>query len=152
MAHSSITAQPLPVSADAPIYGASPRTAFLRGWQRYAVFAGRASRSEYWWWTLIAVIVSTALEVVHFALAGDMSAYWSDSAGLSAGGLPSNLWSLAILIPSLAVGSRRLHDTNRSGWWLLIGLVPLVGWVILIVLLAAPTEHTGRRSAAVASR
>ena len=121
----------------------------MRGWQKYAVFAGRASRSEYWWWTLLVVIISIAFEIVDFAIAGDLAAYWNETF-FSAGALPSMLWSLATLIPSLSVGVRRLHDTNRSGWWLLIGIIPLVGWVILIVLLAA--APAGRRSLASSSR
>jgi len=152
MAHSAMTAPRISAAADGPIYGANPQTAFIRGWKKYAVFSGRASRSEYWWWTLIAILVSLALEVVHYALAGGSAAYLNDTAFLSTGTLPATLWALAILIPSLAVGARRLHDTYRSGWWLLIGLVPLVGWVILVVLLAAATVPAGRRSVAASSR
>ena len=78
-------------------------------------------------------------------MAGDAAAYWNNQAMFSAVARPTTLWSLAILIPSLSVGVRRLHDTNRSGWWLLIGVIPLVGWVILIVWLAAASDPAGAR-------
>ncbi|WP_027467485.1 DUF805 domain-containing protein [Deefgea rivuli] len=79
---------------------------------KYADFKGRAIRSEYWWFALFTFLVSIALGM------------FSEVA--------SGLFSLATLLPSLAVGARRLHDTNRSGWWQLIGLVPVIGWIVLI--------------------
>jgi uncharacterized membrane protein YhaH (DUF805 family) len=85
---------------------------------KYADFNGRATRSEYWWFALFVVLVSLVLS--HF------------SATLSA------LFTLATLLPSFAAAARRLHDTNRSGWWQLIGLLPLIGWIILVVFLAQP--------------
>lgn len=104
--------------------------------RRYAVFDGRAHRTEFWMFVLWSAVVSLALTVLDLALGlyGDY------------GGPISGVYSLAILIPSLAVGSRRLHDIGRSGWWQLIGLIPLVGLVILIVWWARrgdpqPNEH-----------
>ena len=88
---------------------------------KYADFDGRATRSEYWWFALFIVLVSAATSLVSHTL--------------------SALFSLAILLPSLAAATRRLHDTNRSGWWQLVGLVPVVGLIILIVFLAQ--EHRG---------
>lgn len=89
---------------------------------KYVDFTGRAPRSELWWFVLFTFLVSIALSMV-------------DAALLGSGGMPmfSSLWSLAVLLPSLAVGARRLHDTDRSGWWLLIGLIPLIGFIVLIV-------------------
>lgn len=90
---------------------------------QYATFRGRARRPEFWWFML-------------FGLLGGLAAGLADLAlfGLAAEISPiNNLFSLALLIPSLAVGSRRLHDTGRSGWWQLIHLVPLVGQIVLIV-------------------
>ena len=86
--------------------------------KKYAVFEGRARREEFWMFTLVNFIVTIVLNVV-----------------LSMIGLPilAVIYSLAVLVPSLAVGARRLHDTNRSGWLLLIGLIPLVGIIVLIV-------------------
>lgn len=84
----------------------------------YANFSGRDARPEYWWFILANAIIATALNIV----------------GLD---MISSLWSLAMLIPSLAAGTRRLHDTGRSGWWHLIALIPLVGFIILLVWLAS---------------
>jgi uncharacterized membrane protein YhaH (DUF805 family) len=96
--------------------------------RQYAVFTGRARRTEYWMFTLFSVIIALVLAVLDYAL------------GLSfmpgGTGLLGLLYSLAVLLPSLGVSIRRLHDTGRSGWWLLIALVPLVGGIVLIVFLA----------------
>jgi uncharacterized membrane protein YhaH (DUF805 family) len=83
--------------------------------QKYADFNGRAKRPEYWWFELFAFLTSLVLGAV--------------SEGMSIA------FSLAILIPSLAVGSRRLHDTNRSGWFQLLWFVPVLGWIALIYFL-----------------
>ena len=89
--------------------------------KKYAEFTGRARRTEFWMFLLISVGVSVVLRIV----------------GMIAGGhILSTLYGLAVLVPSLAVGARRLHDTNRSGWWQLIALVPIVGWIVLIVFFA----------------
>ncbi|RQP26024.1 DUF805 domain-containing protein [Piscinibacter terrae] len=89
--------------------------------QRYADFQGRASRAEYWWWVLFLFLVSSALAIVHEKLC--------------------DLFWLAVLVPTVAVTTRRLHDTNRSGWWQLIELVPLVGFILMIVwLVEKPAE------------
>ena len=94
--------------------------------QKYADFSGRARRAEYWWYTLFSTLVSIALTVVDTTVLG--------SGGAAGGiGVLSGLWSLALLIPSLAVSVRRLHDKDKSGWWLLIGLVPIVGAIVLLV-------------------
>lgn len=94
---------------------------------RYIQFSGRARRSEYWYWVLFVVLVSIGLSVVDGFIFGFGE---SDLAVLGP------LFSLATFLPSLAVGFRRMHDTGRSAWWLLIGLIPLVGAIILIVWLA----------------
>ena len=87
-------------------------------WKKYAVFHGRARRAEYWMFVLFSIIASIILsiigEIIHTTLLG-------------------NLYTLAVIIPSLAVGARRLHDIGKSGWWLLIGLIPIIGWIILIM-------------------
>ena len=84
--------------------------------KKYATFEGTASRSEYWWFALFLVVASMVLNMV------------SDSLSL--------VFSLATIVPSIAAATRRLHDTDRSGWWQLIWFVPIVGWIILIVFLA----------------
>lgn len=83
---------------------------------KYADFSGRATRSEYWWFILFYFLGSAACSLVSQTLGG--------------------LFSLAVLLPSLAAGARRLHDTNRSGLWLLIGFLPVIGMIVLIVFLA----------------
>ncbi len=90
--------------------------------KKYAVFEGRARRKEYWMFVLISFLISLVLAVLE------------SSADI--GDMLTNIYSLAILVPTLAVGVRRLHDVGKSGWWLLIGLIPLIGLIILIVLFA----------------
>ena len=95
---------------------------------RYAQFTGRASRAEYWWFFLASLIVTVVLNALGRA-----------SSILVVVGF---VYSLAVLVPSIAVAVRRLHDTGRSGWWVLIALVPLVGFIVLIVFLAMD-GHSG---------
>jgi uncharacterized membrane protein YhaH (DUF805 family) len=97
---------------------------------KYADFSGRARRSEYWYFWLFLVLADVVVSVVAGAIHLSFLSY---------------LVSLALIVPSLAVGVRRLHDTGKSGWWLLIALVPLVGVIILIVFLATDTSPAGDR-------
>ena len=90
-------------------FAESIRTCF----NKYADFSGCASRPEYWWWVLFNVVVNTVLYRTSLPL--------------------DSVYSLATFLPSIAVSARRLHDTNRSGWWQLLTLVPLVGWIVLII-------------------
>ncbi len=98
---------------------------FVEALKKYAVFSGRSRRKEYWYFVLFVVIVSIVLSLID-SLSGT---YHSESGT----GLLSGIFSLAILIPSIAVSVRRLHDIDRTGWWVLIGLVPLIGWIVLLV-------------------
>lgn len=98
---------------------------FVGALKKYAVFEGRARRREYWFFVLFAVLIHIVLNVVD-----RMLGLYSAANGI---GILGGIFGLAILIPSLAVGARRLHDTGRSGWWLLIGLIPLIGAIVLIV-------------------
>lgn len=90
--------------------------------RKYAVFEGRASRSEYWYFTLMNVIIGFVLGLIGSILTLE-----------EVTGALSVIYMLAVIIPSLAVSIRRLHDTDRSGWWLLIGLIPLIGPIVLLV-------------------
>jgi uncharacterized membrane protein YhaH (DUF805 family) len=90
---------------------------------KYVDFTGRARRSEYWWFVLFNVAVSIVASIID-AIIGTRSGNF---------GLIEGLAGLALLLPGLAVGARRLHDTSRSGWWLLIGLIPCIGTIVLIV-------------------
>jgi uncharacterized membrane protein YhaH (DUF805 family) len=85
---------------------------------QYATFSGRARRSEYWWFYLAYVIASVAASIIDGIL------------GVMVLGV---ILALGLLIPSLAVSVRRLHDIGKSGWWLLIGLIPLVGVIVLLI-------------------
>ena len=91
---------------------------YLGCWKKYAEFSGRARRQEYWMFFLFNFLAGVALGIVDVVLGT---------------GALSGLYNLAIIIPSLAVGARRLHDTDRSGWWQLIALIPLIGAIILLV-------------------
>jgi uncharacterized membrane protein YhaH (DUF805 family) len=94
--------------------------------KKYVVFDGRAGRPEFWWFQLGNVIAYAVLAIVGRVVLG--SAGGTDLAGL---------YALAVLLPGIAVGIRRMHDTDRSGWWVLIGIIPIVGWIIYIVLCAS---------------
>lgn len=107
---------------------------------KYAIFSGRASRSEFWWWVLFTLIVIAATRLIDGAIVGPMLGF--DSFQSEAGQPLSLLVSLALLLPSIAVAARRLHDIGRSGWWLLIGLVPLIGWLVLIYFYIQPSDET----------
>ncbi len=86
--------------------------------KKYVVFSGRATRKEYWMFFLFNVIVSIVLSLVDTFLGTH---------------IVIQIYTLAILLPSLTVLSRRLHDTGRSAWWILIGLVPFIGGFVLII-------------------
>ena len=92
--------------------------------QKYVDFSGRARRSEYWWFAVFALLVSIVADLIDVML-GTMSD--------TNVGVVGAIAALALLLPSLAVAIRRLHDTSRTGWWILIGLIPIVGWIVLIV-------------------
>lgn len=92
--------------------------------KRYADFNGRARRKEYWLFVLFHILICLVLGVVDGVLGLDNKNSIISLAGL---------YSLAIFIPSIAVAVRRLHDTNRSGWWLLLSLIPCVGGIVLLI-------------------
>ncbi len=85
---------------------------------KYIDFSGRASRSEYWWFTLFSVAVNIVTSLLD-GMMGTTPAF-------------NGLFTIAVLLPSLAVTVRRLHDTDRSAWWILLILVPIIGWLILL--------------------
>ena len=102
-------------------------TWYLEALKKYAVFNGRARRKEYWYFLLFNIIISIVLAVID-AVIGT----FSTEVGI---GLLGGIFGLALLIPSIAVGVRRLHDTDRSGWWWLLYLIPLIGGIVLLVFL-----------------
>lgn len=98
---------------------------YLKVLKNYAVFSGRARRKEYWFFVLFNIIVSFILVFVD-----GLTGMFNAETGF---GILSGIYTLAIIIPSIAVGVRRLHDIGRSGWWFLIALVPILGGIILLV-------------------
>jgi uncharacterized membrane protein YhaH (DUF805 family) len=105
--------------------------------KKYAVFSGRARRKEYWMFFLFNVIFLIVALILDNVL--------GTTIGNAGYGLFYFLYALAILLPSLAVGVRRLHDTGRSGWWFFIGLIPIIGGIWLLVLFCiegTPGENT----------
>ncbi len=88
--------------------------------KKYADFNGRASRAEFWWWILFTFICSAVLTPVSEYVAG--------------------LFQLVVLVPTLAVSWRRLHDIGRAGGFFFIGLIPLVGWIFVLIWYATPTQ------------
>lgn len=110
---------------------------------KYATFSGRAARSEFWWFMLFIFVAQIVLGYVDRAVFGpgevvNMASGMQDGMGMDFSFVYqpqpiTGLFMLAMLLPNLAVGARRLHDTGRSGWWLLIGLIPLIGIIVLLV-------------------
>ena len=99
---------------------------YLGCWQKFAEFNGRARRQEYWMFALFNFLAGILLGVVDGVL------------GTS--GMLGFIYNLAVLIPSLAVTARRLHDTDRSGWMMLIALIPLVGAIVLLVFMCLDSK------------
>lgn len=98
---------------------------YLAPWKKYADFSGRAQRAEYWVFELGNLLISVVLMFVGAAMSGGNENYAI---------IPYGLFLLANIIPNIAVTVRRMHDTTRSGWWLLISLIPLVGPIWFFVL------------------
>lgn len=94
---------------------------------KYKDFTGRASRSEFWWFALFTMIVNFVASLLDQAIIGI--------------GLLDTLAALALLLPSLAVGARRLHDIDKSGWFMLLALIPVVGWIVLIYFNVQPSQQ-----------
>lgn len=107
--------------------------------KRYTQFSGRASRSEYWWFQFFMMMFTIPLNVLGF-IAGYIN---STSLALVSSGLMLVVWP-ALALPLIAVTIRRLHDTDRSGWWLLLGLVPIAGLAVLVFMLLPSTPGDNR--------
>ncbi|HLM61496.1 MAG TPA: DUF805 domain-containing protein [Pyrinomonadaceae bacterium] len=108
---------------------------YLQALKKYADFSGRARRKEYWYFVLFNVLISIVLAFADAAIG--IKTADGDNLGLIGG-----LYSLAVLIPGIAVTVRRLHDTGRSGWYVLLGLIPCIGGIILLVF-AVEEGHQG---------
>ena len=88
------------------------------GFDNYVTFSGRASRPAYWWWFLFAILAAIVANIIDAAIGAPVV---------------SIIVALGLFLPGLAVAIRRLHDTDRSGWWILIGLIPIIGFIILLI-------------------
>jgi uncharacterized membrane protein YhaH (DUF805 family) len=112
---------------------------FTEGFKKYATFSGRATRSEYWYFTLISMIIGIILIIVDL-----MIGTYNEDTEI---GLISTIFSLALFIPSLAILVRRLHDTNRTGWWFFILLIPIIGFIVLLVFLCIDSKEDNKYGA-----
>jgi len=99
-------------------------------WRNYVNFKGRARRSEYWFVVLFLFITNLGAAIVDLGVFIDDIDGFLATSGFGPVGI---LWTLATLLPSLALLVRRLHDTDRSAWWILIGLIPFAGAIVLFV-------------------
>lgn len=137
----------------APYYGAPFTAAVQRVFKKYATFTGRASRAEYWWWALVSAIVGIVLNIITSAgMVSSTSSYGGYSYSAPTPGPVSifgyillAIWFLAVIVPSLAVTVRRLHDVNMSGWMILLGLIPFVGGIIVLVFTLLGPKPEGQR-------
>ena len=99
-------------------------------WSNYATFKGRARRSEYWFIQLFLIITNVAVGAIDLVLMnGDVDRFIANGGG----GIVGLVWILVTIVPALAVLVRRLHDTGKSGWWVLMGFVPFAGAIVLFV-------------------
>ena len=110
-------------------------------WSNYATFKGRARRSEYWFIQLFLIITNVAVGAIDLVLMnGDVDRFIANGGG----GIVGLVWILVTIVPALAVLVRRLHDTGKSGWWVLMGFVPFAGAIVLFVftvLDSTPAEN-----------
>ena len=115
----------VPIAPPVPAASVAPAPDFMDAvrscFSKYATFSGRATRPEYWYFVLFNWLVSVVLAVIDTQILG--------FDGSPLGGI----YSLAVLLPSIAVLVRRLHDADRTGWWALLYLVPVIGWIVLII-------------------
>jgi len=145
-----MTSTTAPVPLTAPLFGATFSEAVSRFFKKYATFTGRASRSEFWFAYLAVFGVTAVLYIVMIiATAASLGVDEYGVATAGAGGMIVApflfIWGAGVTIPQLAVTWRRLHDINRSGAFFFLGLIPMVGGIILLVLLAQPSDPAGAR-------
>ena len=100
------------------------------GFDHYAKFDGRASRPAFWWWFLFTILVAIALQIMDGIIFNESML------------LTIVVW-LGLILPNLSVSIRRLHDTDRSGWWVLIGFVPIIGFIVLLVFYLQKSDPGG---------
>jgi uncharacterized membrane protein YhaH (DUF805 family) len=101
---------------------------YFRVLKKYAVFSGRARRREYWWFFLFNLIIGVGIAVIESSATGNNYS------------VLASLYQLAVFLPAIGVSIRRLHDTGRSGWSLLVGLIPLVGPIVLLIFMLSDSQ------------
>jgi uncharacterized membrane protein YhaH (DUF805 family) len=136
-----------PPPLELPLHGASWAEVMRRFFLKYATFRGRASRSEFWWWVLTAFVASNALDVLSGLATG-----WRDPMDIAGRFAVVDIWSgieavlqLAVFIPSLAVSWRRLHDVDRTGAWIFITFIPILGLIVYVIMTAGRSRPSGAR-------
>ena len=111
--------------------------------KKYAMFDGRSRRREFWMFVLFNFLISIGLSIVESVtglnITKNMGTFTYET------GVLTSLYSLAVLVPSIAVTVRRLHDTNHSGWWWFMWLIPVVGWIVLLVFLCRDSDAGDNR-------
>ena len=120
------------------------RIAIIKCFMLYFVFKGRAKRAEFWWFFLFLMILGVMTSIIDSTLGtqivtNDMGTITEVDDQKT--GIFSTVVQLITFIPGLAVGARRLHDTNRSGWWQLLWIVILIGWIPLLIFFASPSKN-----------
>ena len=105
---------------------------YLEVLRKYATFDGRARRKEYWYFILFNAIAQFILTIID-----SVTGSFSPETGI---GLLAGIYTLAVLIPGIAVSVRRLHDTERSGWWLLVALIPIIGAIVLFIFMVLDSQ------------
>ncbi len=116
-------------------YSEPSKTSFVgaikKGFRGYVVWNARSTRAEYWWWTLFAIIVAIVSSIL------DSIIFGGDLGGVTP---LYTLTTLALFLPGLSVWIRRLHDIDRTGWWVWLGLIPIVGLIILLIFTLLPSK------------
>lgn len=137
-----------PEDLSQPLYGASFGQAIKRYFKKYATFSGRASRSEYWWVMLLNTVITTVLYVwMMMSMVNDINPVTGELTGY-AFMVPAGmmiLYSLAVLVPGIALLVRRLHDGGFSAWFILLSFVPFVGGIAILVFSLLPSKPEGAR-------
>ena len=114
----------------------SPIEWAMRPLHKYADFSGRAPRAEYWWFYLMVII--------GYFVASILDSFVGTGGMMGSFGVLTMIVMLGLFLPSIAAGVRRLHDTDRSGWWLLIAIIPLIGLVLIYFLVLEGTKGDNR--------
>ncbi|MGO4652265.1 DUF805 domain-containing protein [Arthrobacter sp. 2RAF22] len=146
MAHANLAPQRIVPPLSAPLYGASPRAALRRYFNKWADFSGRAGRSEYWWVALLINSVTLSLDAAvnvftHTTFTGTRVPE------------PPSIFALCVLVvlsvimlvPTLALTARRLHDVNMRGWFIFLHLVPVLGSIAMLIITLLPPNPRGER-------